>query len=101
MRDPIVNLSDKAVLESPRLTESITKAWLSRMIDAGWMMLFREPGMLFKHSDEPVKISQSQAKRLLTVYWRLLLIPSPYNLDETLSTPLVKFREAALIRKVI
>lgn len=92
--EPIVNLTDRAILDSPYYTESITKAWVSRMIDAGWAFWYGEDNILFRHCDSLVMISPSQAKVLVKVFWRRLLIPSPYNLEEVLSTPPIKTKEA-------
>ena len=86
MGEPIVNLTDGAILNSPHYTESITKAWVSRMIDAGWAFWFGQDNILFRHCDSPVTICPSKAKVLAKVFWKRLLIPSPYNLNEVLDT---------------
>ena len=62
MGEPIVNLTDRAILNSPYYTESITKAWVSRMIDAGWAFWYGQNNVLFRHCDSPVTITPIPGK---------------------------------------
>lgn len=79
MRGSIVNLNDSAVLSEPRLTQSVLQAWVSRMIGAGWKLVF-DSGAMFVHADEHgARISHETAEKLAYVYWKTLKIPSPYN----------------------
>lgn len=79
MRTPIANLTDSDVLSEPRLTQSVLQAWVSRMIGAGWKLVFDSSAM-FVHADEHnARISHSTAEKLAYVYWKTLKIPSPYN----------------------
>ena len=89
-RKPIVHLAEHSILEQPRMTQSIIKAWICRMIDAGWEIDFSDDGVAFTHADEHVDITNETAEKLLKVYWRRLAIPAPYNVDEIAALPLVR-----------
>ena len=89
-REPISHLTEEAILKQPRLTQSVVKAWLCRMIDAGWEGDFSDKGIAFDHADEYVSITTETATRLLNVYWRRLEIPTPYNVDTVAEMPLVR-----------
>lgn len=75
-------LTDKAVLEQPRLTQSVRQVWLYRMIDAGWEFTFGEVCM-FRHADEyKAQIALDEAWFLCILFWKTLEIPTPYNYRE-------------------
>jgi len=72
-------LTEKAVLEQSRMTQSVIQRWLCAMIDAGWEFSFSE-GYLFRHADEhTVMINKDDAYFLCFVYWKTLQIPTPYD----------------------
>jgi hypothetical protein len=92
-RLPIVHISEKEIVKSPRLTSSIVSAWVARMIDAGWMLTLQEDFM-FVHADSKVRLTHAAAATLLIRYWRFLDIPSPDNYFEIMQKPDIAMIEA-------